>query len=158
MLCGVPPFYSRSRDTLFEKIIKQKIKFPNYFSKESIGIIKQLMTRNPKYRLGARNGANEIKIHIFFDNIDFDQLFRKEIEPPFKPRMNKDKFGVIGSANFDPEFTIMPINSPMNGNARKYAPFDDFTYDDDDNLDYLINNDNVNKRNNDNSNNDNKHI
>ena len=56
MLCGVPPFYSRSRDALFEKILKQKIKFPNYFSKESIDIIKQLMQRNYKYRLGSKTG------------------------------------------------------------------------------------------------------
>eukprot|EP01084_Bolivina_argentea_P106579 190688_1 len=147
MLCGVPPFYSRSRDALFDKILRQKIRFPNYFSRESIDIIKQLMQRNPKYRLGARNGAKEVQIHIFFNTINWDALYRKEIEPPFRPRLSKDKHGVVGGANFDPEFTGMPIESPE-GSKRKYAPFEDFTFDgqkafqfDDQN----INNDNNNQ-------------
>eukprot|EP01083_Nonionella_stella_P009830 28130_1 len=128
MLCGVPPFYSRSRDALFDKILRQKIRFPNYFSKESIDIIKQLMQRNPKYRMGARNGAKEVQVHVFFKEMNWEQLFRREIEPPFKPRLSKDKHGVIGGANFDPEFTGMPIDSPE-GSKRKYAPFEDFTFD-----------------------------
>eukprot|EP00484_Ammonia_sp_Unknown_P005059 CAMPEP_0197075146 /NCGR_PEP_ID=MMETSP1384-20130603/211462_1 /TAXON_ID=29189 /ORGANISM="Ammonia sp." /LENGTH=576 /DNA_ID=CAMNT_0042513989 /DNA_START=108 /DNA_END=1838 /DNA_ORIENTATION=- len=128
MLCGVPPFYSRSRDALFDKILRQKIRFPNYFSREAIDIIKQLMQRNPKYRMGSRNGASEVKVHIFFNGINWEQLYRREIEPPFKPRLSKDKHGVIGGANFDPEFTGMPIDSPETS-KRKYAPFEDFTFD-----------------------------
>jgi len=128
MLCGVPPFYSRSRDALFDKILRQKIRFPNYFSRESIDIIKQLMQRNPKYRLGSRNGAKEVQVHIFFNTINWDALFRREVEPPFRPRLSKDKHGVEGGANFDPEFTGMPIDSPETS-KRKYAPFEDFTFD-----------------------------
>eukprot|EP00485_Elphidium_margaritaceum_P023941 CAMPEP_0202712440 /NCGR_PEP_ID=MMETSP1385-20130828/39944_1 /ASSEMBLY_ACC=CAM_ASM_000861 /TAXON_ID=933848 /ORGANISM="Elphidium margaritaceum" /LENGTH=578 /DNA_ID=CAMNT_0049372477 /DNA_START=91 /DNA_END=1827 /DNA_ORIENTATION=- len=128
MLCGVPPFYSRSRDALFDKILRQKIRFPNYFSRESIDVIKQLMQRNPKYRLGSRTGAGEVKLHIFFKGIQWEPLYRCEIEPPFKPRLSKDKHGVEGGANFDPEFTGMPIDSP-DTNKRKYAPFEEFTFD-----------------------------
>jgi len=128
MLCGVPPFYSRSRDALFDKILRQKIRFPNYFSRESIDIIKQLMQRNPKYRLGSRNGATSVKAHVFFNSVNWEGLFRREIEPPFKPRLSKDKHGVEGGANFDPEFTGMAIHSPETS-KRKYAPFEDFTFD-----------------------------
>lgn len=127
MLCGVPPFYSRSRDALFDKILRQKIRFPNYFSRESIDIIKQLMQRNPKYRLGSRNGAKEVQVHIFFSSMDWDALYRREVEPPFRPRLSKDKHGVEGGANFDPEFTGMPIHSPETS-KRKYAPFEEFTF------------------------------
>jgi len=127
MLCGVPPFYSRSRDALFDKILRQKIRFPNYFSRESIDIIKQLMQRNPKYRLGSRNGAKEVQVHIFFSSIDWDALYRRDVEPPFRPRLSKDKHGVEGGANFDPEFTGMPIHSPETS-KRKYAPFEEFTF------------------------------
>jgi len=152
MLCGVPPFYSRSRDALFDKILRQKIRFPNYFSRESIDIIKQLMQRNPKYRLGSRNGAKEVQVHIFFNTINWDALFRREVEPPFRPRLSKDKHGVEGGANFDPEFTGMPIDSPETS-KRKYAPFEDFTFDGkrpsiDDNInDSLQINDNNNNNN-----------
>ena len=31
MLTGMPPFYSRDRDRLFDKILHSKLRFPNYF-------------------------------------------------------------------------------------------------------------------------------
>ena len=142
MLCGVPPFYSRSRDALFDKILRQKIRFPNYFSRESIDIIKQLMQRNPKYRLGSRHGAKSVKVHIFFNSINWEQLYLRQVEPPFRPKLSKDKHGVAGGANFDPEFTGMPIESPQ-GSSRKYAPFEEFTFDGNKIIEEATKNDNV---------------
>ena len=85
------------------------------------------MQRNPKSRLGSREGAKEVKPHVFFNGIDWDQLYHRQLEPPFRPRLAKDKHGVMGGTNFDPEFTGMPIHSPESS-KRKYAPFEDFTF------------------------------
>ena len=32
MLVGLPPFYSRNRETMFEKIMRADLHFPNYVS------------------------------------------------------------------------------------------------------------------------------
>ena len=79
--------------------------------------------------------------------MNFVLLYNKKIQPPFQPRMTKDKYGVVGSSNFDPEFTGMPINSPRDPKEKRYAPFENFTFDgenfiDDD--DDTINNSNDN--------------
>ena len=40
---GMPPFYSRDRDRLFEKILHSKLRFPNYFSDAAVNILTLLM-------------------------------------------------------------------------------------------------------------------
>ena len=51
----------------------------------------QFITKNPTKRLGCMplaGGEEAIKRHPFFLNkIDFDALERKQIPPPFKPRI-----------------------------------------------------------------------
>jgi hypothetical protein len=67
-----------------------------------LNIIK-FMTKNPTKRLGcvaANNGEEAIKRHPFFLNkIDWDALERKQITPPFKPRIVRiNFFGLINTS------------------------------------------------------------
>ena len=63
------------------------------------------MERHQRRRLGARGGGDEVKRHVFWDNLNWQMLEKKQIEPPFRPKLTKDKNGVWGTTNFDPEFT-----------------------------------------------------
>lgn len=50
----------------------------------------QLLTKNPAHRLGcvaAEGGETAIINHPFFDGIDWEKLNRRDLEPPFKPRI-----------------------------------------------------------------------
>lgn len=50
----------------------------------------QLLTKNPAHRLGcvaSEGGEAAIISHPFFSGIDWEKLNRKELEPPFKPRI-----------------------------------------------------------------------
>lgn len=43
------------------------------------------------FRLGGGpEDAQEIMAHEFFNNIDWEKLYRKEIMPPFKPNVQTD--------------------------------------------------------------------
>jgi len=128
MLTGMPPFYSRDRDRLFDKILHSDIRYPAFFSSEAKLILSELMERHQRRRLGARGGGEEVKRHSFWDNLNWTMLEKKQIEPPFRPKLTKDKNGVWGTTNFDPEFTGMPIHSADNGKSRKFAKFESFTY------------------------------
>ena len=46
------------------------------------------MNRNPKKRLGTIGGADEIKKHAFFKNIDWNKLYNREYKPP-EPYLKK---------------------------------------------------------------------
>ncbi len=134
MLTGMPPFYSRDRDRLFEKILHSKLRFPNYFSMNACHLLTSLMNRNPKKRLGTFNDATDVRSHIFFGGIDWIKLEKRELPTPFQPKLKVDVNGVTGTTNFDPEFTGMPIHSPSdyqrrNGAKRKYLlPFENFSF------------------------------
>lgn len=84
-LCGHPPFspsYERgklSRKRLHDRILKQKVKFPAYLSRECLSLLRQLLNKNPSKRLAD---SEQIRAHPWFASIDWDALRRKEIQPP----------------------------------------------------------------------------
>ena len=69
-------------------------------------MLRQLLNRNPKHRLGAQRDAAELKEHPFFNTIDWDALARKHVTPPFKPIVESDE----STSNFDPEFTSADVS------------------------------------------------
>jgi len=127
MLMGMPPFYSRDRDRLFEKILHSELRFPSYFSKRSQSLLRGLMDRSPITRLGSKK-VGPVRTHEFFEEVDWIKLGRLEIEPPFKPKLVIDANGVKGTTNFDPEFTGMPTRSPVEAGEKRFGKFSNFTY------------------------------
>lgn len=86
MVTGLPPFYCRDRQKLFEQIRHGRLEFPNYLSAECCSLLAGLLHRNPTQRLGCGPGdADEIKSHPFFRSIDWTALVECRIEPPWKP-------------------------------------------------------------------------
>ena len=67
-------------------ILFQQIPFPRAMSDNAVDIISRLLDVNEKTRLGSGpRGVAEIKEHPFFDNINWELLEQKHVEPPYKP-------------------------------------------------------------------------
>lgn len=82
ILCGRTPFYSRNREEIYKKIENAKVRFPKNLSQEVISLICGLLDRNPDTRLGLGDGGiSEIKMHPFFNDIDWEGLFNRENHP-----------------------------------------------------------------------------
>lgn len=74
---------------------------PEFLSPDAQGLLRALFKRNPVNRLGAGiTGSEEIKQHPFFAAIDWDKLYNREINPPYKPTVHSDE-----TYYFDREFT-----------------------------------------------------
>lgn len=111
MLTGLPPFYCRDRDRLFEKIRKGDLSFPKYLSPAAKDLLIKLLERDPTKRLGTGpDDAGEIKNHPFFAEIQWDALAMGHVPPPWRPTFS----GALDTSQFDREFTEMPIQSPDN--------------------------------------------
>ncbi|OQR81359.1 RPS6 protein kinase, partial [Thraustotheca clavata] len=141
MLTGLPPFYCRDRDKLFEKIRQGELTFPKYLSPAAVDLLARLLERDPTKRLGTGpTDAGEIKSHPFFKEIQWDLLALGQVPVPWKPTFN----GALDTSQFDREFTEMPINSPDTrtmygssvGRRQMFRDteglFQGFTYTDDD--------------------------
>jgi serum/glucocorticoid-regulated kinase 2 len=106
MLLGQPPFYSKNRETMFQNIISAELRMPEQMKPEVRHVLAQLLTRDPKIRLGS--GPNPVRSHPFFNSVKFDDLLAGRIVPPWTPRV----IGSFDTSQFDNEFTSMnPIVS-----------------------------------------------
>lgn len=82
---GYPPFHAQSPDKVFQNILKGEINWPkitpeeeeSICSTEAKDLILKLLCMDPSERLGAR-GADEIKNHSYFKDLDWDILWQTE--------------------------------------------------------------------------------
>ena len=73
---------------MYRLIVSEKIKYPKHVSAESREIISKLMTKNPDRRLGSVSDAEEVMDQTFFAPINWSDLKKKRITPPFKPEVS----------------------------------------------------------------------
>ncbi|KEH39401.1 putative protein kinase AGC-RSK-2 family [Medicago truncatula] len=73
MLYGYTPFRGKTRQKTFANILHKDLKFPKSkpVSPQAKQLIYWLLHRDPKNRLGSLEGANEIKSHPFFKNVNW---------------------------------------------------------------------------------------
>lgn len=89
MSCGWSPFYAEDTHQMYKNIAFGKLRFPrDYPAAEGRALIKGLLQRNPKKRLGATYGAEELKRHAFFSKVDWDALAKKLTPPPIIPKLH----------------------------------------------------------------------
>ncbi|KAL0974394.1 hypothetical protein UPYG_G00219870 [Umbra pygmaea] len=127
MLTGTLPFQGKDRNETMNMILKAKLGMPQFLSLEAQSLLRMLFKRNPANRLGAgADGVEEIKRHSFFSNIDWNKLFRRELQPPFKPAAGKPE----DTFCFDPEFTAKtPKDSPgIPPSANAHQLFKGFSF------------------------------
>jgi len=97
MLTGLPPFWSGNIHIMYQKILNGELRFPATISPQAQGLLEGLLNRNVEERLGDK----DVKQHPFFSDIDWERLDRKELEPPFKPKVQSD----ADISQIDPVFT-----------------------------------------------------
>lgn len=130
MLVGVPPFFDDRRKILFNKIKYTKQKYPLFLSQEAKSLIDCLLHKDPTKRLGFLNGAEDIKKHVFFNGINWSQIYDKKVIPNFVPDL-----GNFGLDNFESQFINRSIDSfESSKNNFDFSNLSNFSYENDSNL------------------------
>ena len=122
MMAGRSPFVHDDDEILFKLIQYRQVVLPSLFSKESQDIIKGLLEKDPKNRLGCKEniGEQEINGHPFFGSINWGDLEEGKVTPPFQPSVGQTE----DASNFDSQFTDQSIALPelkMKEDVRKLA-------------------------------------
>lgn len=93
MLASYPPFYDEEHMKTYAKIINGDVLYPSHFSKAAISLIRKLLNRKATKRLGfGRGGARVVRKHVWFEPIDFEKLYRKQIEAPMVPTIKSNTY------------------------------------------------------------------
>lgn len=136
MLLGRLPFSAPTRPDLFARILTHdplaslsilnhptsttvttatSQHLPSLFvSQPAYALLSHLLRKDPRERLDSFAAA---KSHVFFANIDWDRLGRRELEPPFKPFLDSISPSATSTSclnespvrYFESEFTRQPI-------------------------------------------------
>ena len=118
MITGLPPFYTRDREKLFNSIQYGEVTFHEYLSLPVKELLSGLFIKDPECRLGSGpNGSQDIKKHAWFRDINWDSLLRKQIPPPFVPVLPNNNL----IANFEKEFTGQPAEDSAGRDEAKLA-------------------------------------
>ena len=128
MLTGFLPFYIPKGNRINPKVFEEPLRFPPDVNPVAINLISQLITVNPKKRLGyGEEDAKKIKEHEFFKGVEWEKYLNKEIEPPFLPEFDNE----TDLRYFDKMFTDEPIDSnrpTVYSRPREHSVYKDFTY------------------------------
>eukprot|EP01121_Diplochlamys_sp_Union-15-3_P009082 TRINITY_DN2450_c0_g2_i3.p1 TRINITY_DN2450_c0_g2~~TRINITY_DN2450_c0_g2_i3.p1 ORF type:complete len:421 (-),score=96.71 TRINITY_DN2450_c0_g2_i3:80-1342(-) len=81
MLTGLPPFYSKNINVMYQKILSAQLAFPSYVDDDAKSLLEGLLERD----VNKRFRAEQVRVHPFFKDIEWEKLYKREIEAPWKP-------------------------------------------------------------------------
>ena len=94
MLTGKLPFkfnFDNQEEQNDLNIYDKKIKFPSWIEENAKDLINKLLNKVPEKRIGSgKEGAENIKKHPFFSDIDWNKALNKELRPPFIPKIENE--------------------------------------------------------------------
>ena len=123
MLIGTHPFYVEERREVYKSIVSKPVRILAPINPLASDLIIELLRKDPKKRLGYRDGRDVMK-HKWFHDVNWDALINKQVTPSFVPVMK----GSLDTSFFSEDFTKMPINESPNadgpiGCSPTYAGF-----------------------------------
>ncbi|KAJ1926205.1 serine/threonine protein kinase, AGC [Tieghemiomyces parasiticus] len=88
MLYGFTPFKGSNRNSTFRHVLKNEVAFPlsppaQNVSPNGKAIVRRLLHKSEKKRLGSRAGASDVKVHPFFRDLKWALL--RHMTPPIIP-------------------------------------------------------------------------
>ncbi|KAI9914966.1 hypothetical protein PsorP6_007550 [Peronosclerospora sorghi] len=102
MLVGESPFYDQNEHKMLSRIAYSDVVFPSDFPRDAYHLVKGLLSKDPKKRLGSESmgGVEAIKRSRFFKSIEWDKLLRREVKAHWTPKLSGD----TDTRYVDPEF------------------------------------------------------
>ncbi|KAI8615398.1 kinase-like domain-containing protein [Chytriomyces sp. MP71] len=118
MMTGLPPFYDENQNEMYKRIVSEPLCFPDELSDEVRDLLGKMLDRDPSKRLGS-NGAEDIKRHPFFAQINWQRLNARKYRPTFRPEVSRAQKNAADTSNFDEEFTSeAPQDSYVDPSSR----------------------------------------
>lgn len=93
MIAGVTPFYSEDPNPikLYEKICACRLRFHSHFDSNVKDLLRRCITPDLTKRLGnLKDGTKDIMDHPWFSEVNWERLYRKDIDAPYIPPIKKD--------------------------------------------------------------------
>ena len=121
MLAGYPPFYADNPLGIYEAILAGKIAWPQAVGGLPKDLVRKLLVHDRTKRIGnLRNGAEDVKTHKWFEELDWEDVFNKKLKPPFVPKVKSEGDTSYFEDYSDEDLEIEAVTE------RESKVFDDF--------------------------------
>jgi len=122
MLAGYPPFCDENPFVIYEKILAGNIKWPRLLDAAAKDLIEKLLVQDRTKRLGCmREGAVDVQNHKFFDSLDWQDVYYKQLKPPIVPKVKSE----ADTSNFA-DYPETDWRKVPEVSQRQVGLFDDF--------------------------------
>ena len=101
MVVGEPPFFSNDFNIMYKNISENNLKLPEVFSEELKDLLKKLLQKDPKKRIGIGNDKTDLKNHPFFADINWDDIANKKIPPPLELDDIREEYDMNEKVDFN---------------------------------------------------------
>ncbi|EEY67999.1 RAC family serine/threonine-protein kinase [Phytophthora infestans T30-4] len=117
MSVGKSPFYDNNIEKMYQKIQNDPLVFPSKpaLTDELKSILRGFLQKDPTKRLGTN--ISDILQHPYFRGIDWDLLLKKQITPPWKPKLSSP----LDVEYVDTEFTDLDVHNEVQSPTDKSA-------------------------------------
>ena len=111
LISGNPPFYTQDQDLMLQNISENKLEFQEFFSEEIKDLLKKMLHKDPKKRIGINNDKSDLKNHEFFKDINWEDMALKKVKPPLDMVDVKEEYNLNEKVEFnDTDYTSENYN------------------------------------------------
>jgi serum/glucocorticoid-regulated kinase 2 len=82
LLTGMPPYYADEKEVLFKNIMNNQLELPEHITPLCKDLLTKLLHKNPLKRLGSHRGAEEVKEHPYFSDINWLEVYERKLQTP----------------------------------------------------------------------------
>lgn len=126
LMTGKTPFRAKTSEQIYENIQNMNIQWLPNLRGSCMDLIQRLLVNNPAFRLGYRLGAPEIKMHSWFNTVNWKRLSLRQVIPPIIPNLKTAEVleteKVAGGDEPVAEFDEILKAEPLNPTADKGGP------------------------------------
>jgi serine/threonine protein kinase len=76
MMTGLPPFYNKDTNKMYENILNKELIFPDYLKESICNLIQGMMQKDPTKRLQS---IAEVKRHPWLRDVKWDDILNKRL-------------------------------------------------------------------------------
>lgn len=131
LVVGSPPFIRTTNTDLFHKIVTREVYLPGHLSSKCKDFLSALLVKDPKKRLGAKDGMSEIINHPWMRELNYGEIILKKVQVPVKPdpyNLNfHEDFLKVRTSNCDLSAELKKQLSPKKS-QQPIPRFDNFSF------------------------------
>lgn len=99
MLTGLPPFYNKDTNKMYESILNHDITYPEYLNPQAVNLMQGLLQRDPNKRYQS---ITEVRKHSWLKGLNWEDIYHKRITPPIVPNVKE--------CHIDPDYVELPLD------------------------------------------------